>query len=98
MSGKGKLVCGVCRQNEAVGVFASRCGAVSFAYCRECLAAGREPYGALVAYLVGVLDMDDVAEWARAMVGATLQAEGKTEEQFFQDIRQLEAGPGEEKA
>ena len=82
--GKDKLVCNVCHQNEAVGVFASRCG---IRYCQECLDAGREPYRVLVAYLAGVLDMDGVAQWARPMVRATLQAEGKTEEQFFQDTR-----------
>ena len=92
--GKNKLVCNVCHQNEAVGVFASNCGATSFAYCQECLDAGREPYGALVAHLVGVPDMDAVAEWARPMVRATLQAEGKTEEQFFQDIRLAGQSPG----
>lgn len=78
------LTCNVCDKNEAVGVFASSCGAVSFAYCQDCLDAGREPYGALAAHLMGASGMEDVAEWAKPIVRATLKAEGKTEEEFFQ--------------
>lgn len=78
------LTCNVCHQREAVGVFASSYGAVSFAYCQDCLDAGREPYGALVVYLMGVSSMGAVSEWAKPIIRATLQAEGKTEEEFFE--------------
>lgn len=82
------LTCDVCGENEAVGVAASSCGPVSFAYCQECLSAGREPYGALVAYVCGAQSMDDLAEWIHPVVKATLSAEGKTEEEFFADCKE----------
>jgi len=83
-------LCDVCGKAEAVGVACSATGAVSFAYCVECLKTGREPYGALVASLFGMSSMDDVAEWYRPTVAATIKAEGKSVEELFADVDILE--------
>lgn len=81
------MKCEVCHRAEAVGVFASAVANISFAYCEECLHSDREPYGILAIYLMGCSSMIDVAPWVRPIVRATLEAEGKTEEEFFQDIQ-----------
>ena len=42
---KPKLTCNVCEEHEALGVASSALGAVSFAYCRECLEHNADVYG-----------------------------------------------------
>jgi hypothetical protein len=84
------MKCNVCNEREAVGVACSATGAVSFAYCQECLQSNREPYGAVVASLFGMSGMDEVAEWYRPIIQATLMAEGKTEQELFADVTVLE--------
>ena len=79
-------LCDVCHERKSVGVACSATGAVSFAYCAECAASGREPYGAVVASLYGIADFDDVAEWYRPSILATLKAEDKTIEELFIDV------------
>lgn len=79
-------LCNVCCKREAIGVYSSSTGAISFAYCAGCLKAGREPYGALVASLLGMLSMNEVAKWYHPTVMATLKAEGKTVEELFADV------------
>lgn len=81
-----ELICDVCKENEAVGVASSPFGAISSAYCGECLRAKREEYWILVGGLAGCRSMDDVAEWTKPYIKATLEAEGKTEEELFQDV------------
>lgn len=83
-------VCDVCGEREAIGVACSSTGAVSFAYCIECLRSKREPYGALIASLFGMSNMDEVAPWYHPIVTATLKAEGKTAEELFADIAAFE--------
>lgn len=80
---KGK--CDVCGEYGEVLVANSAVGPVSFAYCQECATTGREPYGALVAGLMHASSMEDIPDWLRSTVTATLWAEGKTEEVFFVD-------------
>lgn len=84
-----KLKCVVCGK-PAVGVACSSTGPVSFAYCAECLRANREPYGALVASVVGIESWDLVAEWYRPVVLSNLKAEGKTLEEFFADVEEAQ--------
>jgi len=86
----GKMICDVCGEREAVGVACSAMGAVSIAYCAECLRVGREPYALVIGGLMGSSSMEDVADWLRPIVEATLEAEGKTQEQLFADIAALE--------
>jgi len=79
-------MCNVCGQREAFLTACSATGAVSFAYCGECLLSGREPYGAVVASLIGMHSMGEVAEAYRPIVEATLKGEGKTTEELFADV------------
>lgn len=83
-------LCNVCCKREAIGVCSSSTGAISFAYCQECLETRREPYGAVVASLYGMSGMDEVASWYRPTVVATLKAEGKTVEELFADVMAFE--------
>ena len=81
------MKCNVCGKPESIVVACSACGPVSFSYCAECAAAGCEPYGTVMASLFGMSSMDDVAEWYRPTILATLKGEGKTEEELFADVR-----------
>ena len=83
------MICDVCGERESVDVVCSRAGPVSFAYCRECLDSGREPYSAIVASLVGMNPMG-IADWYKPTIAATIKAEGKTVEQLFEDVREAE--------
>lgn len=83
-------ICQVCGEHEAVGVACSAIGALSIAYCQECLQSHREPYWALVASLYAISGMDDAAEWFKPIIEATLEAEGKSVKELFQDVRQAE--------
>ena len=87
MKGEGQMrLCEVCGTGVAVQVACSAVGAISFAYCAECLKDMREPYDALVASLYGMSSMDDVAEWFLPVVTATLKAENKSEKELFADV------------
>lgn len=79
----GVLKCDVC-EKPAVGVAASTCGAVSFAYCGECLSLHREPWGALVANCC-TLERGHVAEWFQPIIDATLEFYGKTEDDLWEE-------------
>lgn len=48
-----KGTCDVCGKQADVAVCASSCGPISLAYCRDCLEAGLEPYGIMLAYISG---------------------------------------------
>jgi len=49
ISHKGK--CNVCGKETDVVVLSSAYGAVSWAYCKDCLNKGLEPYDAVVSYI-----------------------------------------------
>lgn len=85
-------VCDVCGQQGPTQVGCSVTGAISFAYCADCLRSGREPYGAVVARLIGITNMDGVAEWFKPIIRVTLEAENKTEEELFAEVARFEAG------
>lgn len=80
-----QLKCDVCC-DDAVGVASSRCGAISFAYCKRCLSVGAEPYGALVAMLAVIGGRDNAAPWVDNVVKGTLSVVGKTVEQLDADV------------
>jgi len=86
------LVCDVCGKNEAKGVACSVFGAISLAYCQECLDAERDDYGTMVAGLCGggITCMRDIRSDLHPYVTATLAFAGKTEEDLFKEIRELE--------
>lgn len=77
-------ICQVCNKNESVGVACSVFGAVSLAYCGECLAANRDSYGLLVATAACIpvdsdrLEITDFREDLFDIIEATLEFHGKT--------------------
>lgn len=87
--------CEVCGKKTDVVVGASTMGAVSFAYCQDCLNAGAEPYGAMVSYIACAGRFpDDIHESYREIVRSTLAYLGKSEEQFMaavdREIREMD--------
>ena len=82
--------CDVCGKHESISVNCSATGAISFAYCKECLESGREPYNAIVAALFGSSNMGEVAEWFKPIIEVTLKAEGITIDQLFADVAEME--------
>ena len=80
--------CDVCGKETETAVCASACGAVSFAYCKECLKAGREPYDALVG--MGILYEDLSAAFREQILLPSLKFFGKTVEQFNADINKMD--------
>lgn len=75
--------CSVCGKTGDVFVASSMCGAMSLAYCEECLAAGAEPWGDLAAYIsLAGRYPDDINEEYREIVRDTCRRLGRTEEEF----------------
>jgi hypothetical protein len=80
------LKCDVC-DKDAVGVASSTLVPMSFAYCTECNAAGREPYRALVGGLMTCTsDPTNWAPWVMKVAEPTLKFYGKTLADLKQDI------------
>lgn len=82
--------CDVCKQEvEKVYVGASTCGPISFAYCADCLDAGAEPYGAVIAYLCTVIVTeawrDEINPAYIKIVEDSLRVAGRTETEFVAD-------------
>lgn len=79
--------CDVCGKDRETFVAASAYGPISFAYCKECLENGREPYNAMVAYIscAGRFP-DDINEMYRQDVRRQLKLHGVSEEQFIKDV------------
>lgn len=71
--------CSVCGWQGAVGTACSSLGAVSFAFCKDCLASGAEPF-AMLAYTVAVCGGLDnmVAAIRDVTVPATLRRTRRT--------------------
>lgn len=88
-------LCEVCNNNEPVGICSGASGPVSYAICKECLALGAEPYGYLVAYISGAGDAnmtkDCIAPEYYAVIERTCERAGKTEEEFWRDVRKAAA-------
>ena len=79
--------CEVCGKETDIVVVASSMGAMSCAYCKDCLEAGAEPYDVMVAYIACAGRFpDDINEQYREMVRANLAYLDKTEEQFIEDV------------
>ena len=84
---KGK--CAVCGKEGEVFVACSACGAISFAYCEDCLNTGAEPYGALVEYISCAGDSpEDINDTYLKIIRDTLSRLNITEEQFWKDVKQ----------
>lgn len=90
MNTETKLTCDCCNKNEAIGVFASTMGAVSLAYCKDCLSKGIEPYDMMVSYIsCGCNSFDDMNSTYKKIVKANLDFYDKTIEEFNNDIEEI---------
>lgn len=83
--------CSCCGKEKEVFVACSMLGAISFAYCADCLNAGVEPYDALVDYIsfAGAYPEDIQPDWLD-FIKLNLEFYNKTEEQFKKDLRKAE--------
>ena len=80
--------CAVCNKETKTTVCCSSCGGISFAYCDECLQAGREPYDALVGMN---LYYDDINKsYQEKILLPSLKFYKKTIEDFNADVKQLD--------
>lgn len=82
------LLCEICGKST-VNVVSSRVGAISCAYCQECIEQGREPWDVLVGGLYG-LTSDSVADGVRPTIEATCAFYGKTEAELWAAVQRLE--------
>lgn len=81
--------CDVCGKEAETVVACSSCGAVSYAYCRECLNGGLEPYDALVG--MG-LPYDCINKsYKQQILLPSLRFHGKTIEEFNTDVEKMDA-------
>ena len=79
--------CEVCGKEGDVFVASSSYGAMSFAYCEDCLLSGREPYWAIVSYIACAGRFpEDINEVYQEDVRRQLKLHGVDEEQFIQDV------------
>lgn len=79
--------CDVCGKETNTTVCCSTCGAVSFAYCTECLKEGREPYSALVGMGIYSADLHEI--FKQDVLFPSLKFQNKTVEEFDADVRKL---------
>ena len=80
--------CDVCGKEAETFVCCSACGAISFAYCEECLEANREPYYALVG--MGIYS-DDISEnFKQQILLPSLKFHGKTPAEFDADVKKMD--------
>lgn len=85
MSNLPPLKCDVCGQ-PAVGVASSTLGAISFAFCKRCLAESAEPYGMLVSTCAICGDIREMTQYVQDMIPRTLSIVGKTMDEFLADV------------
>ncbi|MGE6487421.1 hypothetical protein [Paenisporosarcina sp. NPDC076898] len=84
------MVCSVCCENIALGVFASRIAPVSCAYCKKCMERRAEPYGVLVTKVAHLMSQNPDYQLSPRLIIvklATLSINDKTEEMFIEDVR-----------
>jgi hypothetical protein len=84
MTGK----CDVCGKEAETFVVCSSCGAISFAYCSECLRDGLEPYDALVG--MGLYSDEIVEIFKQQILLPSLKFHGKTLAEFDADVKRLD--------
>jgi hypothetical protein len=86
MAGK---VCDVCG-GEAVGVCSSACGAISFAYCKDCLQNGAEPFSALAGSFYGIRQGEHNTSLDTTII-ASCKVANKTVDEFWSEVDKLTA-------
>lgn len=80
--------CDVCGREAETVVCCSSCGAISFAYCQECLHSGREPYNALVG--MGLTSDCINKTYKQQILLPSLRFFGKTIEEFNTDVEKMD--------
>ena len=80
--------CDICGKEAATTVCCSTCGAISYAYCYDCLRQGIEPYDALVS--MGLFYADINEAYKQQILLPSLRFHGKTVEQFENDVLALD--------
>ena len=81
--------CDVCDKEGEVFVRASHYGAISYAYCKECLEKGLQPYWGMVAYISGAGKFpEDINEAYQEDVRFILKELGISEKQFSKDVEE----------
>lgn len=80
--------CDVCGRETETVVCCSSCGAISFAYCAECLNGGREPYDALVG--MGLTSDMINKPYKEQILLPSLRFHGKTIEEFDADVIKMD--------
>ena len=80
--------CNVCGKEADTVVCCSSCGAISFAYCAECLNEGREPYDALVG--MGLTSDCLNKTYKTQILLPSLKFFGKTIEEFDADVEKMD--------
>jgi len=77
-------VCEVCGA-LSVCVAASSLGAMSCAYCHDCLVCGAEPWDMLVVSL-SCCGPDGHAPWVDNVIAATIKRTGRTREELDEEV------------
>lgn len=80
--------CDVCGKESEIFVACSSCGAISFAYCAECLNNGLEPYSALVG--MGLTSDMINKSYKEQILMPSLRFHGKTIEEFDADVIKMD--------
>ena len=80
--------CDVCGKEAEIFVVCSSCGPISFAYCQECLNAGREPYDALVG--MGLPSDCMSTTYRQQILLPSLSFFGKTLAEFDEDAMKMD--------
>ena len=80
--------CDVCGKEAEVFVACSSCGAVSYAYCQECLNSSREPYDALVG--MGLPSACINQTYRQQILLPSLSFFGKTLAEFDADVEKMD--------
>ena len=80
--------CDVCGKEAETFVACSTCGAISFAYCSECLDNGIEPYDALVGMGLYCDEIDET--FKEVILLPSLEFHGKTPAEFDADVKRLD--------
>lgn len=79
--------CDVCGRVGHVVVAASAYGAISYAFCDDCLDKGLEPYYGVVIYIACAGRFpDDINQWYQEDVRRMLPLWGKTEAEFIEAV------------
>lgn len=81
-------ICDVCGKQTNVAVCCSTFGAHSFAYCKDCLNLGLEPYKHMVEYIASAGEYPkDINSIYVDEIKHILGHLGKSEQQFAEDVK-----------